>query len=186
MLLGSSCPYPRLILDENRCLMVMMMMARCDTLWQEEGVKCWQKKRYIIVEQPLISNYIFLIRTLPVGLLSSHGSHFWVCITFCKVRHGDSVTKPDYYYYYCQIWLYIWLSWNNKFVAYELKIFVHLELFKKRVQIMKMVGYRKIKNNQLVLVLVLEEVCLIDTKLLTVLISILRDWKRELEKFATI
>ena len=35
-----------------------------------------------------------------VGLLSWHGSHFWVCITFCKVRHGDSVTKPDYYYYY--------------------------------------------------------------------------------------
>ena len=33
-----------------------------------------------------------------VGLLSWHGSHFWVCITFCKVRHGDSVTKPDYYY----------------------------------------------------------------------------------------
>ena len=27
------------------------------------------------------------------------GSHFWVCITFCKMRHGDSVTKPDYYYY---------------------------------------------------------------------------------------
>ena len=23
-----------------------------------------------------------------------------VCITFCRVRHGDSVTKPDYYYYY--------------------------------------------------------------------------------------
>ena len=35
-----------------------------------------------------------------VGMLSWHGSHFWVCITFCKVRHGDSVTKPDYYYYY--------------------------------------------------------------------------------------
>ena len=34
-----------------------------------------------------------------VGLLSWHGSHFWVCITFCKVHHGDSVTKPDYYYY---------------------------------------------------------------------------------------
>ena len=33
-----------------------------------------------------------------VGLLSWHGSHFWVCITFCKVRHGDNVTKPDYYY----------------------------------------------------------------------------------------
>ena len=31
-----------------------------------------------------------------VGLLSWHGSHFWVCITICKVRHGDSVTKPDY------------------------------------------------------------------------------------------
>ena len=24
---------------------------------------------------------------------------FWVCITFCKVRHGDSATKPDCYYY---------------------------------------------------------------------------------------
>ena len=34
-----------------------------------------------------------------VGLLSWHGSHFWVCITFCKVRHNDSVTTPDYYYY---------------------------------------------------------------------------------------
>ena len=21
-------------------------------------------------------------------------------LTFCKVRHGDSVTKPNYYYYY--------------------------------------------------------------------------------------
>ena len=34
-----------------------------------------------------------------VGLLSWHGSHFWVRISFCKVRHGDSVTKPNYYYY---------------------------------------------------------------------------------------
>ena len=34
------------------------------------------------------------------SLLSWRGSHFWVCITFCKMRHGDSVTKPDYYYYY--------------------------------------------------------------------------------------
>ena len=31
---------------------------------------------------------------------SQQGTHFWVCITFCRVRHGDSVTKPDYYYYY--------------------------------------------------------------------------------------
>ena len=31
-----------------------------------------------------------------VGLLSWHGSHFWVCIKFCKVRQGDSVTKPYY------------------------------------------------------------------------------------------
>ena len=31
---------------------------------------------------------------------SRQGTHFWVCITFCRVRHGDSVTKPDYYYYY--------------------------------------------------------------------------------------
>ena len=31
---------------------------------------------------------------------SRQSTHFWVCITFCKVRHGDSVTKPDYFYYY--------------------------------------------------------------------------------------
>ena len=31
---------------------------------------------------------------------SRQSTHFWVCITFCRVRHGDSVTKPDYYYYY--------------------------------------------------------------------------------------
>ena len=37
-------------------------------------------------------------------MLSWHGSHFWVCITFCRVRHGDSVTKPDYYYYYYYEW----------------------------------------------------------------------------------
>ena len=28
-----------------------------------------------------------------------HGSHSSVCITICLVRHGDSVTKPNYYYY---------------------------------------------------------------------------------------
>ena len=44
-----------------------------------------------------------------VGLLSWHGSHFWVCITFCKVRHGDSVIKPDYYYYY--FYIYIFFYW---------------------------------------------------------------------------
>ena len=35
------------------------------------------------------------------GLMSRHGSHFRVCITFCDVHyvlHGDSVTKPDYYH----------------------------------------------------------------------------------------
>ena len=32
--------------------------------------------------------------------MSWHGSHFWVCITICRVHHGDSVTKQDYYYYY--------------------------------------------------------------------------------------
>ena len=41
-------------------------------------------------------------RTPPAGkgvgiLLSWHDSHFWVCITFCKVWRGDSVTEPDYY-----------------------------------------------------------------------------------------
>ena len=29
---------------------------------------------------------------------SRQSTHSWVCITFCKVRHCDSVTKPDYYY----------------------------------------------------------------------------------------
>ena len=43
-----------------------------------------------------------------VGMLSWHGSHFWVCITICRVRHGDSVTKPDYYYYY-----YYWVARNS-------------------------------------------------------------------------
>ena len=33
-----------------------------------------------------------------VDSLSWHGLYFWVCITFCKVRHSDSVTKPDYYF----------------------------------------------------------------------------------------
>ena len=44
------------------------------------------------------------------SLLSWHKLHFWVCITFCKVQHGDSVTKSDYYYiffiwyiYYCDM-----------------------------------------------------------------------------------
>ena len=31
------------------------------------------------------------------SLLSWHGSNFRVCIIFCKVIKGDSVTKPDYY-----------------------------------------------------------------------------------------
>ena len=33
------------------------------------------------------------------SLFSCCGSHFWVYITFCKVQHGDSVIKPDYYYF---------------------------------------------------------------------------------------
>ena len=36
-------------------------------------------------------------------------THFWVCITFCKVRHGDGVTKPDYYYYYYYLLLLLLL-----------------------------------------------------------------------------
>ena len=36
------------------------------------------------------------------SLLSWHGSHYWFCITFCKVQHNDSVTKVQYYYFcYC-------------------------------------------------------------------------------------
>jgi len=38
-------------------------------------------------------------KMVVVGLLSWHGSHFWVCITFCKVRNSNSITKLDYYYY---------------------------------------------------------------------------------------
>ena len=34
------------------------------------------------------------------SLSSWHVSHFCACVTFSKVRHGDSVTKPDYNYYY--------------------------------------------------------------------------------------
>ena len=41
------------------------------------------------------------LKTHLFGLAySRQGTHFWVCITFCRVWHGDSVTKPDYYYYY--------------------------------------------------------------------------------------
>ena len=41
------------------------------------------------------------LKTHPFGLAySRQGTHFWVRITFCRVRHGDSVTKQDYYYYY--------------------------------------------------------------------------------------
>ena len=32
------------------------------------------------------------------SVLGWHSSHFWVCITFGKVRHGDSVTKPELYH----------------------------------------------------------------------------------------
>ena len=37
---------------------------------------------------------------------SRQSTHFWVCITFCRVRHGDSVTKPDYYYYHYYYYYY--------------------------------------------------------------------------------
>ena len=33
------------------------------------------------------------------NLLSWHGSPFRVCITFFKMRHGDSFNESDYYYY---------------------------------------------------------------------------------------
>ena len=44
---------------------------------------------------------------------SRQGTHFWVCITFCRVRHGDSVTKPDYYYYYYYYYLTLGLNKLN-------------------------------------------------------------------------
>ena len=58
--------------------------------------------------------------------------HFWVCITFCKVWHGDSVTKPDYSYV---------LVWTGKMTEYlnkprlaeeckRLSLFMHF-MFKK-------------------------------------------------------
>ena len=47
------------------------------------------------------------LKTHLFGLAYSRQStHFWVCITFCRVRHGDSVTKPDYYYYYYYYYIY--------------------------------------------------------------------------------
>ena len=50
------------------------------------------------------------LKTHLFGLAySRQGTHFWVCITFCRVRHGDSVTKPDYYYYY------YYLMWKRNF-----------------------------------------------------------------------
>ena len=63
-----------------------------------------------------------------VGLLGWHGSHFRVCITFCKVRHGDSVTKPDYYYYYfiCELY-FMWsqfhmrpCQWINSYLSFQI------------------------------------------------------------------
>ena len=52
------------------------------------------------------------LKTHLFGLAYSRQStHFWVCITFCRVRHGDSVTKPDcYYYYYYYRLASCWLS----------------------------------------------------------------------------
>ena len=36
------------------------------------------------------------LKTHLFGLAySRQGTHVWVCITFCRVRHGDSVTKPE-------------------------------------------------------------------------------------------
>ena len=47
------------------------------------------------------------LKTHLFGLAYSRQStHFWVCITFCRVRHNDSVTKPSYYYYYYYIYYY--------------------------------------------------------------------------------
>ena len=34
-------------------------------------------------------------RFLFYNIRESHGSHFWVFIADCKVRNGDTVTKPD-------------------------------------------------------------------------------------------
>ena len=45
---------------------------------------------------------------------SRQGTHFWVCNTFCRVRHGVSVTKPDYYYYY-YYYLYRYFSCRDDF-----------------------------------------------------------------------
>ena len=56
-----------------------------------------------------------------------------VCITFCRVRHGDSVTKPDYYYYY-YYYYYILISvcsgWYN-FRHYTRGLLIFREKFKR-------------------------------------------------------
>ena len=50
---------------------------------------------------------------------SRQGTHFWVCITFCRVRHGDSVTKPDYYYYYYYYYYYFYFYYSNCVAALD-------------------------------------------------------------------
>ena len=53
------------------------------------------------------------LKTHLFGLAySRQGTHFWVCITFCRVRHGDSVTEPDYFYYY-YYYYYLSLDWQQ-------------------------------------------------------------------------
>ena len=59
------------------------------------------------------------LKTHLFGLAYSRQStHFWVCITFCRVRHGDSVTKPDYYYYYYYSQKYILALLNDRTWCY--------------------------------------------------------------------
>ena len=66
------------------------------------------------------------LKTHLFGLAySRQGTHFWVCITFCRVRHGDSVTKPDYYYYY-----YYYIVYTKNLMIEKLRCpYVCVEIF---------------------------------------------------------
>ena len=71
------------------------------------------------------------LKTHLFGLAYSRQStHFWVCITFCRVRHGDSVTKPDYYYYIKSLSKSALKTWPTKwaFISWPTEwAFIYLE-----------------------------------------------------------
>ena len=82
------------------------------------------------------------LKTHLFGLAYSRQSmHFWVCITFFRVRHGDSVTKPDYYYYY-YYYVFFGGTWPN---------FILSDNTMKHRSLMKNLSPRHCSNNESIL-----------------------------------